>query len=172
MNARSITVCALSLAFVALSGNVALAQNRGQDRRSGTNQDNPNGANSQGGHAPTDADRAAIQADQDRRAMQGGHSFNDHDRQATNNWYQQHQRNLGAGWRQRDRLSPDMQSRLRRGQRLDPQLRRQMHPLPPDLSMQYGPAPRGYHYAVIGGNIVLLDNGDQVQDVFTLTLHF
>ena len=166
MNARSITACALALAFVALSGKVALAQDRGQDRRPGTSRENPNGANSQGGHTPTDADRQAIQADQDRKA------FNDHDRQVTNTWYQQHQRNLGAGWRQRDRLSPGMQGRLRRGQRLDPQLRRQMHSLPPDLAQQYGPAPRGYHYGVIGGNIVLLDNGDLVQDVFTLTLHF
>jgi hypothetical protein len=149
MNGRSITACALALAFLAVSGKAALAQDRRQDRRPDTTRESPNGAN-----------------------RQGGHSFNDHDRQVTRDWYQQHQRSLGAGWRQRDRLSPSMQGRLRPGQRLDPQLRRQMHSLPPDLSRQYGPAPRGYRYAVIGGNVVLLDNGDQVQDVFSLTLHF
>lgn len=149
MNARSITACAVALACLALSGKAALAQDRGQNRRPDAARDTWNGGNNQ-----------------DR------HSFNDRDRQVTRDWYQRNQRHLGAGWRQRDRLSPGMQARLRRGQRLDPQLRRQMHSLPPDLAVQYGPAPRGYRYAIIGGNIVLLDTGDQVQDVFTLSLHF
>ena len=35
-----------------------------------------------------------------------------------------------------------------------------------------GKDPYTVRYAVIGGNIVLLDSGDQVQDVFSLTLHF
>jgi len=172
MNGRSITACALALAFAAVSGKVALAQDRGQDRRPGTSRENPNGANSQGGHTPNEADRQVIQADQDRKAMQGRHSFNDRDRQVTRDWYQRNQRHVGSGWRQRDRLSPAMQARLRRGQRLDPTLRREMHALPPDLYRQYGPAPRGYRYVIIGGNIVMIDAGYQVQDVFTLTLNF
>jgi hypothetical protein len=141
MNVRSITACALALAFLAVSGNVAVAQgqdNRGQDNRQGWNGQN------------------------------GGHSFNDNDRQVTRDWYRQHQRRLGAGWRERDRLSPSMQMRLRSGERLDPRLRRQMHWLPADLSRRYGPAPRGYRYAIIGGNVVMLDDGYQVRDVFRL----
>jgi hypothetical protein len=47
-----------------------------------------------------------------------------------------------------------------------------MYWLPPDLARMYGPAPRGYRYAIIGGNIVLLDEGYQVHDVFRLELHF
>ena len=128
MNVRLITACALALGF-AMSGRVAVAQDRGQHN-----------------------------------------SFNDQDRQATRDWYQQHQKHLGAGWRQRDRLSPSMQARLQNGQRLDPQLRRQMHWLPSDLSRRYGPAPRGYRYAIIGGNIVLLDAGYTVWDVFGLDI--
>jgi hypothetical protein len=95
-------------------------------------------------------------------------AFNDQDRQATRDWYQQHQHGLGAGWRQRDRLSPDMEGRLRPGARLDPALRRQMHSLPGDLSRRYGPAPRNYRYGIIGGNVVMLDNNDQVREVFRL----
>lgn len=166
MNARIITIGALALAFLAMSGRIASAQDRGYDRRPGATRENPNGADRQGGHTPNEADRRAIQSDQEHKA------FNDHDRQVTRDWYQRNQRRLGAGWRQRDRLSPAMQARLRRGYRLDSQMRRQMHSLPPDLALQYGPAPRGYRYAIIGGNVVLLDTGDQVQDVFTLTLRF
>jgi hypothetical protein len=148
MNGRSITACALALAFLAVSGRVALAQDRGQDRRQGWNgQNSPQNSDEWNRQHPT---------------------FNDQDRRVTRDWYQQHQRSLGAGWRQRDRLSPDMESRLRRGQRLDPRLRRQMHWLPADLSRQYGPAPRGFRYAIIGGNVVMLDNGYQVHDVFRL----
>lgn len=129
MNARSIAVCALALGFLAMSGSVAVAQNRGPDHHD---------------------------------------SFNDQDRQATRDWYHQHQRTLGAGWRQRDRLSPAMGARLRRGEGLDPRLRSRMHWLPADLSRRYGPAPRGYRYAIIGGHVVMLDGGYQVRDVFSL----
>ena len=146
MNGRSITACALALAFLAVSGRVALAQDRGQDRQ-GWNGQNPQNSDEWNRQHPT---------------------FNDQDRQVTRDWYQQHQRNLGAGWRQRDRLSPAMEGRLRRGQRLDPRLRRQMHWLPADLSRRYGPAPRGFRYAIIGGNVVMLDNSYQVHDVFRL----
>jgi Ni/Co efflux regulator RcnB len=155
MNRRSITACALALSFLALSGKVAIAQDRGQDRRPGGE-----ASGGQGGQR------------QDPQAQQGKQSFNDQDRQATREWYQQHQRRLGAGWRDRDRLPPALQNRLRPGQRLDPQLRRRMYPLPADLARRYGPAPRGYRYVIIGGNVVLIDDGYQVRDLFSITLHF
>jgi hypothetical protein len=161
VNGRLTTACALAVAFLAVSATAILAQDRGQDRR-GSSRENPNGANSQGGHTPNEADRRVIQQ----------HEFNDNDRQVTRDWARQNQRHLGAGWRQKDRLSPTMQGRLRRGQRLDPQLRRQIHWVPADLSRRYGPAPRGYRYAMIGGNVVMLDDTYQVHDVFTLTLSF
>jgi hypothetical protein len=145
MNGRSITACAVALGFLAVSGRVALAQGRGQDRRPDSTREGPNGANSQ-----------------------GGRTFNDQDRQVTRDWYQQNRPRLGAGWRDEDRLSPVMQGRLRPGQQLDPQLRQQMYWLPPELSQRYGPAPRGYRYAIIGGNIVMLDDTYQVRDVFNL----
>jgi hypothetical protein len=165
MNRRSITACALALAFLAVSGRVASAQSRGQDRQPKGGGEAANGANSQGGHVTNDADRAVI-------AQEQRHAFNDNDRRATQDWARQHRRHLGAGWRQRDRLSPAMQGRLRPGQRLDPQLRRQIHWVPADLSRRYGSAPRGYRYAMIGGNIVMLDDQYEVHDVFTINLQF
>jgi hypothetical protein len=152
MNVRSITGCAVALAFLAVSGGVASAQDRGQDRgRDGYDQNRPRNTDDWNRQHP---------------------SFNDNDRQVTRDWARQNQRHLGAGWRQKDRLSPSMQGRLRRGQRLDPQLRRQIHWVPADLCRRYGPAPRGYRYAMIGGNVVMLDDTYQVHDVFTPTLSF
>lgn len=229
MNRRSIAVCAVALAFLTLSGKAALAQDRGRDRRHDSTRARPdttpeadNGANTQGGHVTSDADRAVIQADLERQARQaeadrrgrpssdqdrqtaernrqaaerdrqagdrnreaaerdrqaadrnrqgaqGGRSFNDNDREATRDWYRQNRTRLGAGWRDQDRLTPAMQGRLRLGYQLDPELRGRMYSLPPELSGRYGPAPRGYRYVIIGGNIVMLDGMYQVHDVFSL----
>jgi len=155
MNVRSVITCALALAFVAVSGKVAVAQ-QGQNR----GQDNgwDNGQN-----------RGRNSADWNRERHT---RFNDQDRQAMRRWYQQNHRYAGRGWRQQDRLSPAMQGRLRVGQPLDPRLRRQMYPVPAGLWMQYAPAPRGYRYVIIGGNIVMLDSGYRVRDVFSLTFRF
>lgn len=146
MNVRSITACTFALALVAMAGNVAVAQDRGRDYR--------------------DDRRSNMNERRD------GHSFNDNDRRVTRDWYRQHQRRLGPGWRQRDRLSPSMQARLRRGQRLDPALRRQMHWMPIGLTRNYAPAPRGYRYAMIGGNVVVVDAGYNVWDSFSLDINF
>jgi hypothetical protein len=161
MNRRSITACALALAFLAVSGRAALAQGRGQDQGRGNNGQNNGQHNGQND----------VQGSPEWN-RQHHTTFNDQDRQATRTWYQAHQRRLGAGWRQRDRLSPAMQGRLQAGQPLDPQLRRQIHWVPSDLSRQYGPTPTGYRYAMIGGNVVMLDSGYGVHDVFSITLHF
>lgn len=244
MNARPITACALALAFLALSGRDASAQDRGQNRgqnrrpdttRTDTLPEGSSGANVQGGHVTTDADRAVIAADQARKAAQaeqdrqramqgrsnnndqdrnrsnndrdrsynpndrdrsynpqdrdrndrnrsysgrdprfprGEPTFNDRDRQVTRDWYRQHRSRLGAGWRDRDRLPPNLERRLRRGQRLDATLRQRMYWLPPDLAQMYGPPPRGYRYAIIGGNIILIDDVYNVHDVFRIEFNF
>ena len=147
MNGRSITAAAIAVALVAVSSRVSVAQDRGQEHRQGQS------AQNQG------------------RNTQQEHRFRDQDRQATDQWVQQHRRKLGAGWRQQDRLTPDLQARLRPGERLDPELRNRMHPVPAELARRYGPAPRGYRYVVIGGNVVLLDDGYQVHDLFGVTVH-
>jgi len=146
MNGRLITTCAVALALLAVSGGTALAQERGQDW---------NGEH-RGGQKNNDWNRDHHD------------SFNDQDRQVTRDWYFHNQRRLGRGWTQRDRLSPEMERRLRRGERLDRALRRQIYWLPYDLTRRYGPAPRGYRYAIIGGNIVMLDPEYRVRDIFRI----
>lgn len=145
MHGRTITVVALALAFLAVSGKVALAQDHGR----GSNDQNHGQNNEQWNreHHTT---------------------FNDQDRQVTRDWYQQHRRKLGRGWRERDRLTPDQERWIQPGLRVDPRLRRQMYWVPNDLSRRYGPAPRGYRYAIIGGNLVMLDNNYLVHDVFRI----
>jgi hypothetical protein len=262
MNARPITALALAVAFLALSGGIALAQDRGQNRGQNRRPDTTRGRPDTTPAAPTppaptpapqldpkaqaeqdrrdleanrrvlkglppaqaEQDRRAAQAEQDRRAAQGRNNdqdrnrsdrdrsynpqdrdrndrdrsysgqdrydrdrsynegdrrfprgeptFTDRDRRATRDWYRQHRGRLGAGWRDRDRLPPYLEGRLRRGQRLDPMLRQRMYWLPPDLVQIYGPPPRGYRYAIIGGNIVLIDDFYNVHDVFRLEFNF
>jgi hypothetical protein len=150
----------LALAFLALSGKGLLAQGRGQDRgrdrARDTTPESANGASSQDGRTPTDQDRQGLDP-----AGQGRPSFNDQERQATRDWYRQNRARLGAGWRDEDRLSASLQGRLRLGQALDPELRQHLYWVPPELSQRYGPALPGYRYAIIGGNIVMLDDVGQ-----------
>ncbi len=145
MNGRLITTCALALALVAVSGRAARAQER--DRGHDWNSEHRGDWN------------------RDHRPM-----FSDRDRDATREWYFRNQRHLGRGWTSWDRLPPDMERRLRRGERLDYRLRRRMYWLPADLVRLYGPAPRGFRYAIIGGNIVMLDPDYRVYDVFRLDI--
>lgn len=148
MNRRLITTGALALALFALSGTTASAQDRGHDQNDHY-RSRQNGDESNRPHHPT---------------------FSDRDRQVTRDWYVRNRSHLGRGWTERDRLSPAMERRLRRGVRLEPVLRARMYWLPADLTRRYGPAPRGYRYAIIGGNIVLLDSDYFVRDVFRIDI--
>lgn len=146
MNGRLMTSCALALALLAASGRTALAQDRGR-----------------GWHD----DQRGWQKSDDWN--HGDHSkFNDRDREVTRDWYLHNRGHLGRGWSKRDRLPPEMERRLRLGARLDYDLRHQVYWLPVDLTRRYGPAPRGYRYAIIGGNIVMLDPEYQVRDIFRI----
>ena len=91
--------------------------------------------------------------------------FNSQDRQTTNDWYNQHQANPPAGFRQQDRLSPDLESRLQVGSRLDPQLRRKVHGVPSDLKRRLAAPAPGYRYAAVGGHVAMIDKKNQVQDI-------
>jgi hypothetical protein len=139
MKRQWITTGALTLALLGVSSGTALAQARGNDYRERNNDE-----------------------------WNHRDHFNDQDRQVTRDWYLRNRSHLGRGWTRRDRLSPEMERRLRLGARLDPALRRQMYWLPADLTRRYGPAPRGYRYAIIGGNIVMLDPDYRVHDIFRI----
>lgn len=150
MNRRLITSGAMALALLALTGRTAIAQEREwRDHGRDWNDDHRGSYN-------------------DHRNRSGYPSFNDHDRQVTRDWYFHNRGRLGRGWGDRDRLSPAMERRLRVGARLDRVFYGRMYWLPGDLVRLYGPAPRGYRYAIIGGNIVLLDRDYFVRDVFRI----
>jgi Ni/Co efflux regulator RcnB len=147
MKRRLITSGALALALLTLSASTAFAQYRGRDWN--------------------DDKRGQHQNDEWNRSH---HSFNDRDRQVTRDWYLRNRNHVGRGWSERDRLSPSMERRLRRGARLDRMFYGRMYWLPYELTRLYGPAPRGYRYAIIGGNIVLLDRDYFVRDVFRIDI--
>jgi len=146
MHRRLVTTAALAFALLALSSGTAIAQERGRDWND---------------------EHRGSQHDDDRNRSHNP-TFNDHDRQVTHDWYFRNRGRAGRGWTDRDRLPPDMERRLRRGARLDRDLRARIYWLPGDLTRYYGPAPRGYRYAIIGGNVVLLDPDYVVRDMFRI----
>ena len=105
---------------------------------------------------------------QDRGNQQGHTQFDEHDQQVTRDWYNQNQAHPPAGLRNQDRLSADEESRLHEGAVLDKDLRRKVHPAPPDLSRLYPAPPRDHRYVVIGGHVGLIDNKFQVKAVIHL----
>src|ERR1700688_3317883 len=100
---------------------------------------------------------------QDRGNQQGHTQFDEHDQQVTRDWYNQHQAHPPAGLRNQDRLSADEESRLREGAVLDKDLRRKVHPAPPDLARRLPPPPKDPRYVALGGHVGLIDNSYQVK---------
>ena len=146
-----------ALFLLALTGGAIQAQDRGQDQ---DHQD-------QGRHHQ-------IQHDQYREDQHGqDHSrFDDHDRQVTRDWYNGHRDHPPLGLRDRDRLTPEYESRLREGDVLDRDMRGRIHPVPADYYRRLPPPPRGYRYVFIGGHVVLIDNGYRVHDVIHFEFNF
>ena len=99
-------------------------------------------------------------------------AFTEHDQKVTHDWYNQHRDNAPAGLRDKDKLSPDQESRLRPGAVLDPDLRRNAHPVPRDLSRQLPPPQPNHRYVAVGGHVASVDNHNRVQDVIHLELNF
>lgn len=94
--------------------------------------------------------------------------FEDKDRQTAKAWFNEHHDRLPEGLRERDRLSPELESRLQIGVVLDNDLRHRIHPVPADLLDRLPPCPPHHRYVVVGGHIVLIDDGFHVYDV----IHF
>jgi Ni/Co efflux regulator RcnB len=115
------------------------------------------------GQRYTDDDRDDRRHDNDRK-------FDDHDRQAARDYYEHHRND--RGFRERDRLSDDYESRLREGYVLDPEMRRIGVPASPELIRGMAPPPPGYRYVVIGGHVVMIDRGYRVHDTIHLELNF
>jgi hypothetical protein len=94
--------------------------------------------------------------------------FADHDRQVVQGWYEQHRRTPPVGLRDSDRLEPTLSAKIRVGSVLDTDLRRHVHAPPSELVRQLPAAQRGDHYYFIDGQLCLVDNHYQVEDVIRL----
>ena len=101
----------------------------------------------------------------------GDHKFSDHDKQAARDWAGKHKDSMPAGFREEDKLSPELEARLKVGAVLDTDLRGRIRPVPADLLATLTPAPRGYRYVIIGDHIVLVDEGWHVEDVIHLEIN-
>jgi hypothetical protein len=66
------------------------------------------------------------------------------------------------GWFDRGR---NMNSRLRVGYPLPPDLTSVSYPAPPELARQLSPMPADYRYFIVGGSLVLLDGRNTIVDL-------
>jgi Ni/Co efflux regulator RcnB len=110
----------------------------------------------------------AVAQDRDNSGERTATQFNSHDQQVAKDWYTQHQNHPPAGLRSADRLSGDQESRVREGAVLDKEMRRHVHPAPPDLARRLPPPPANHRYVAIGGHIGMIDNGYQVKALIHL----
>ena len=88
--------------------------------------------------------------------------FREDQRNYANTYYGQNQKN--KIFRQDSRWNDDYENRLQPGYVLDRDMRRMSRPAPSAMIRGLGGAPRGYRYIVIGGHVVLVDNGYRVHD--------
>ena len=99
--------------------------------------------------------------------------FDARDRERVGEWYKERQDDLPQGFQMTDRLDPQYESRLRIGQVLEPDLRRKIVPVPPDLLEKLPPAASGERYEVLDGHLVLLNERSwNVSDVLHFELDF
>jgi len=136
-----------AVALLALTSGAAAAQGRGHGRGRETNRGQ--------------AKKAERQAEA---------RFNDHDREIARNWYYHSRRDLPPGLRDRDRLPPGVEARLRPGFVLDREMQRSIYPVPVVLVRRLAPAPVGCRYVVFGGHLVLVDVGFRVFDVIRMEI--
>jgi Ni/Co efflux regulator RcnB len=100
---------------------------------------------------------------------QGHTQFDEHDRQATRDWYNQHQSNPPRGLRPQDRVTPEQESRLVPGQPFSRDLRHQAHYVPADLRHHLPPPPPRHAYVAVGGHVALVDAAHHIlRDVIHL----
>jgi Ni/Co efflux regulator RcnB len=94
--------------------------------------------------------------------------FDSHDQQVTRDWYNQQKDHPPAGLRTEDRLSAEQEGRLHEGAVLDKDMRRHVHPAPPELTRQLPQPPSHHRYVALGGHIGMIDNGYHVKAVIHL----
>jgi len=95
--------------------------------------------------------------------------FNNRQRQRAQIYYNQHRNE--DGFRHDDRWNNDYEGRLRPGYVFDDDMRRMSRPAPYEMTRGFGRAPRGYRYVVIGGHVVMVDDGYRVHDLIRFDIN-
>jgi hypothetical protein len=72
-------------------------------------------------------------------------------------WFSTNRSGLPPGLAKRDRLPPGLEKQLRERGTLPPGLQKKIQPLPPQLERELRVLPTGYRFAVIAGNVVLMN---------------
>lgn len=99
--------------------------------------------------------------------------FDARDRENAEEWYMEHRADLPVGFREEDRLTPDLEARLRSGEVLDPELRWRTEAVPGELLQTLPPAPRNHRYVALAGHLLLVDEKTwNVSDIFHFELDF
>lgn len=111
---------------------------------------------------------AQERSERDEQNRQGHTRFDDHDQQVARDWYNQHRDHPPVGFRDRDRLSAEEESRLQEGAALDRNFRRRVHSIPRDLARRLPPPPRNHRYVAIGSHVGLIDDQYHVKAVIHL----
>jgi hypothetical protein len=125
------------------------AMGRGGDRDHGDHDRDKHGKHDNGKHLG--------QRKQWDRDHEGRYRFRDDDHHAVEAYYRNHQKYFRNRWRGE---GPP----LAYGYVIDNQYRRYCRPVPAALIGELPPAPGGFRYFVLGGNVVLVDDGYRVQD--------
>ena len=136
-------MAAVAVALLTMTGDPAVAQGRGHGNQQNRGQEK----------------KAARQ-------------FAAQERQAAQQWAQQHRAQPPRGFRRADRLPPRYETRIAPGYVFDAYARQRSYAPPPEMVRTFSPPPPGYRYLVIGGNVVLVDDGYRVQDVIRLQINF
>jgi hypothetical protein len=114
--------------------------------------------------------RGQVQRNENRgQTKKAYRQFNEKQRQAATTYYNQ---NRNQEVFRQDHWNADYENRLQPGYLLDEDMRRMSRPAPYEMTRGFGPAPRGYRYVVIGGHVVLIDDGYRVHDTIHFELNF
>jgi len=95
--------------------------------------------------------------------------FNEKQRRYATTYYNQN-RNQEI-FKPDSRWNNDYENRLQPGYVLDNDMRGMSRPAPIEMTRGFGPAPRGYRYVVIGGHVVLIDDGYRVHDAIRFSIN-
>ena len=95
--------------------------------------------------------------------------FDDHEREVVRGWWSNHRDHPPVGFRDGDRLPGGWEARLQVGFELDSDWRHRLQPVPVDLDADLPVPPEHFHYYVLGGHIVLVDQRNwHVADVINI----